>query len=104
MIFVMKNIDAKDIYHNNISHINVGSGEEVSIKELAFLIKMIVGYQGNITFDKSMPDGTPRKILDGSFLKQLNWTPKIELEDGFIHFINGLKKIKHKKKLFIIYL
>ena len=82
LIFAMKNINAKEIYHNNISHINVSSGEEVSIRELAFLIKMIVGYEGEVKFDNSMPDGTPRKILDGSFLNQIGWTSKIDLKNG----------------------
>ena len=82
MIFTMKNIDAKQIYTRGISHINISSGEEVSIRELASLIKMIVGFQGEIKFDDAKPDGTPRKVLDGSFLKQLGWISKIGLEDG----------------------
>ena len=82
MIFAMKNINAKEIYQNNISHINVCSGEEVSIRELAFLIKMIVGFKGKVKFDNSMPDGTPRKILDGSFLNQIGWVSKIDLKNG----------------------
>ena len=59
-----------DIYQNDISHINVSSGEELSINELASLIKKITGYKGGINFNDSMPDGTPRKILDCSFLNQ----------------------------------
>tara|TARA_Y100000996_G_C22540485_1_gene649867 strand:+ start:423 stop:1334 length:912 start_codon:yes stop_codon:yes gene_type:complete len=82
MIFTMENIDAKQIYNKGISHINVSSGEEVSIKELAFLLKNIVGFKGNVIFDESMPDGTPRKVLDGTFLNQVNWTSKIRLENG----------------------
>ena len=98
MIFTMKNIDAKQIYTMGISHINVGSGEEVSIKELAFMIKEIVGYQGNIIFDNSMPDGTPRKILDTSFLNQLNWTPNIKLEEGIYSLYQWFKKKQGQKK------
>ena len=82
MIFTMKNIDAKKIYTRGVSHINVSSGEEVSIRKLAFLIKMIVGFEGEVKFDNSMPDGTPRKILDGSFLNQIGWASKIDLENG----------------------
>ena len=82
MIFAMKNISAKEIYHNNISHINISSGEEVSIRELAFMVKKITGFQGDINFDNSMPDGTPRKVLDGTFLNQMNWSSKIRLEEG----------------------
>ena len=98
LAFVMQYIDAEDVYCYNISHINVGSGEEVSIKELAFMIKEIVGYQGNITFDNSMPDGTPRKILDTSFLNQLNWTPKIKLEEGIYSLYQWFKKNQGQKK------
>ena len=82
MIFTMKNIDAKQIYTRGISHINVSSGNEVSIRDLAFMVKKITRYQGDINFDNSMPDGTPRKVLDGAFLNQLNWFSKIQLEEG----------------------
>jgi len=82
MIFTMKNIDANEVYDIGISHINVSSGEEISIRELAFLIKNIVGFQGNVTFDHSMPDGAPRKVLDGTFLNQVNCTSKIRLKNG----------------------
>jgi len=82
MIFIMGNIDAKQIYNKGISHINVSSGEEVSIRQLAFLIKTIIGFKGQVNFDNSMPDGTPRKILDGSFLNQFGWISKIGLKNG----------------------
>jgi GDP-L-fucose synthase len=64
------------------SHINVGSGTDVSISELAGLISDIAGFRGQITFDSSMPDGTPRKLLDISRLKALGWRPKTSLEEG----------------------
>lgn len=82
MVFIMQNINAIDIYQNDISHINVSSGEELSINELALLIKKITGYKGGINFNDSMPDGTPRKILDCSFLNQRGWTSKIDLAYG----------------------
>ncbi len=82
MIFTMKNIDAKQIYTRGISHINVSSGDEVSIRDLAFMVKKITRFQGDLNFDNSMPDGTPRKVLDGAFLNQLNWFSKIQLEEG----------------------
>ena len=81
MIFTMKNIDANDIYDIGISHINVSSGEEISIRELAFLIKNIVGFKGIVTFDHSMPYGTPRKVLDATFLNQVNMTSKNGLKN-----------------------
>ena len=64
------------------SHINVGSGADVSISELAGLISGIAGFNGKITFDSSMPDGTPRKLLDISRLKALGWQPETGLEEG----------------------
>lgn len=62
--------------------INVGVGEDVAITELADLINSIVGFEGNIEWDSSKPDGTPRKLLDVSRIKKLGWSPTISLEDG----------------------
>ncbi len=66
------------------SHINVGSGKEISISELATLIAEIVNYKGEITFDTSKPDGTPRKLLDTSRIESTAWTPAINLRQGLI--------------------
>ena len=83
-IFVM-NLD-KHIYETStlptLSHLNVGSGVEISIKELAELIAEIVGFKGAINWDDSMPDGSPRKLMDSSKILQLGWTPKYSLSDG----------------------
>ena len=65
-----------------MSHINVGTGRDVSIKELAETIKEVVGYQGDIYFNASKPDGAPRKLLDVSLLKRLGWQANIELKIG----------------------
>jgi GDP-L-fucose synthase len=62
--------------------INVGTGKDISIKELAELIKEIVGFEGEIDWDSSKPDGTPRKLLDVSRITDLGWKPTISLEDG----------------------
>lgn len=62
--------------------VNLGTGKELSIKELAELVKKLVGFKGNITFDTTKPDGTPRKLLDVSKLEKLGWKYKTELEDG----------------------
>lgn len=62
--------------------VNLGTGKELSIKELAELVKKVIGFKGNIVFDTSKPDGTPRKLLDVSKLKKIGWTYKTELEDG----------------------
>ena len=61
---------------------NIGYGEEISIYNLAELIKSIIGYDGEIRFNADMPDGTPRKLIDSSRINELGWKPKIKLEDG----------------------
>jgi len=74
-IYLMNTYDDSDI-------VNVGVGEDVSIKELAEIVKKVVGFQGELVFDTSKPDGTPRKLLDVSRLSKLGWKAKISLEDG----------------------
>ena len=61
---------------------NIGSSEEISILELAKLVKKCVNFQGELTFDKEMPDGNPRKLLDSSKILSYGWKPEIELEEG----------------------
>ena len=77
-IYLMENKDAKDIG----KFINIGSGKEVTIKELAELIKKVVGFTGEIKLDSSKPDGTMRKLLDVSKINALGWKYKTELEYG----------------------
>jgi GDP-L-fucose synthase len=79
---VIDKLDAKDLYAQNVSHINIGSGEEISIYDLAHMIAKTVGYQGEINFDLSKPDGTLRKYLESSRLKRLGFECKIPLEKG----------------------
>ncbi|HTW96852.1 MAG TPA: GDP-L-fucose synthase [Candidatus Methylomirabilis sp.] len=74
-VFLMNNYDSGEI-------INIGSGEDISIKEIAELIKKIVGFAGTISWDASKPDGTPRKLLDVSRLRNLGWRHKIDLAEG----------------------
>ncbi len=62
--------------------INIGSSEEVTISELALLLKDIIGFDGEIKFDKNMPDGNPRKLLDSSMMRKFGWIPKIDLKNG----------------------
>ncbi|KWT90194.1 MULTISPECIES: GDP-L-fucose synthase [unclassified Variovorax] len=64
------------------SHINVGTGEDLSIAELASLVSEVVGYQGEIRYDAGKPDGAPRKLLDISRIRELGWTPEVSLRDG----------------------
>jgi GDP-L-fucose synthase len=65
-----------------LSHINVGFGTDVTIRELAETIAQTVGYQGEISFDPNQPDGTPRKLMDSSRLNTLGWQPKVGLKEG----------------------
>ncbi len=74
-LFLMENYDSEGF-------VNVGTGVEISIKELAHLIAEIVGFQGEIEFDTSKPDGTPRKLLNVSKLQELGWQASINLRDG----------------------
>ena len=68
--------------YSDFGLVNIGVGKDVSIKELALLIKKIVGFEGELVFDTSKPDGTPRKLMDVSKLENLGFKYKIELEDG----------------------
>ena len=75
LVFLMNN-------YSEQQHINIGTGNDITIFDLAHLIKNIVGYQGNIIFDESKPDGTPKKQMDVSKIHQLGWHHKIELTEG----------------------
>jgi GDP-L-fucose synthase len=72
--------------------VNIGTGKDLTIKDLALMIKKIVGYTGEIKHDLSKPDGTPRKLLDVSYLHSLGWKHKIELEDGIKAVYEDFKK------------
>lgn len=65
-----------------LSHINVGYGSDITIRELAETVKEVTGYQGRITFDTSKPDGAPRKLMDSTRLKGLGWAPQVNLREG----------------------
>jgi GDP-L-fucose synthase len=80
--FLMENTDAEHIYSKGISHLNIGSGKDITIKELADITAEITGFKGSIEFDTSRPDGVPRKLLDSSRMEQLGWTSKTELKEG----------------------
>jgi GDP-L-fucose synthase len=69
-------------YYDKEGMVNIGVGEDISIKELAELVKEIVGYNGELVFDTSKPDGTPRKLMDVSKLNALGWKAKIPLKPG----------------------
>lgn len=77
--------------YNESETINVGTGEDLAIKDLALLIKKTVGYEGNLVFDASKPDGTPRKLLDVSKINNLGWKSEISLEAGIEKTLAWLK-------------
>ena len=91
-VFIMENIDfpaltqGKQEVRN--THINIGTGEEISVKDLAFKIKQLVGFQGELTFDTSKPDGTPRKLTDVSKLHGLGWKHSTSLDQGIEKLYN----------------
>ena len=82
-VYILEKLNADELYNEmKISHINIGYGEDLSIAELAETISSIVGFKGKIRYDASKPDGTPRKLLDISRLKNLGWHPSISFEEG----------------------
>jgi GDP-L-fucose synthase len=84
-VYLMKNYSGEKI-------VNIGTGKDLTIKDLALLIKKIVGYTGEIKHDLSKPDGTPRKLMDVSFLHSLGWKHKIELEEGIKAVYDDFRK------------
>lgn len=99
LVFLIENIEAKNLYEQNISQINIGTGEEITITELANLIKDEIGFEGSIVYDAGKPDGTPRKLMDVSRINNLGWKHKTSLQEGISNtyrwFLNnGLKERK----------
>jgi len=86
----MENYDEKQF-------VNIGSSSEISIKELALLIKKVIGFTGTISHDLTKPDGTPRKLMDNSKITALGWKPKIGLEEGIRSVYNEYSKSLYKK-------
>lgn len=79
--------------YNDAGHINIGTGKDISITDMALLIKKMVGYDGELKYDTSKPDGTPRKLMDISKIHSLGWKHKIDLEEG-IRMV--YEEVKHK--------
>ena len=88
IVFLLQNVDAKDISgeanqdHNPCAILNVGYGSDVTIKELAETVKEVVGYEGEIVWDATKPDGSPKKMMDSSKIHELGWKPKVDLKSG----------------------
>jgi len=81
--------------YNDKLFVNAGTGEEVAIRDLAFVVKEVIGFEGEIRFDTSKPDGTPRKLMDSSRIHDLGWKHKIPLQEGlkraYQHFLSEIK-------------
>ena len=84
----LNRLDLKKIFKNKLPILNIGTNEEISIKNLAELIKKYIDYSGKIIFDKNFPDGTYRKVLNSRKIKGLGWSPKITFKDGLKKVIN----------------
>src|SRR5439155_12635061 len=84
-LFLLQNYDSPEI-------INVGAGSDLSVRELAELICEIIGFKGELAWDTSQPDGTPRKLLDISKVRSLGWEPTISLRDGIARTYEWFKK------------
>lgn len=93
IVFLAEKMSTDDLNQSyigkaNWSHINVGTGDEVRISELADMIKKATRFDGRIVYDSTKPDGTPRKLLDSRFLREMGWKPKVKLQDGLISSTN----------------
>lgn len=84
-LFLMENYD-------DDSHVNVGTGQDLSIRQIAELVAKAVGYEGETRWDQTKPDGTPRKVLDISRIESMGWAPKVALEDGIRLAVADFKK------------
>ena len=92
IIFMMENVEAKNLYDKGISHINIGSGKDLTINELAEMISDVIGFKGKIVYDESKPDGTPRKLMDVSRINALGWKFKTELREGLVKTYKWFKE------------
>lgn len=93
--FLMENVNAPDLYEKGISQINIGTGEDLTISELASLISNVIGFKGKIVYDSTKPDGTPRKLLDVSRINQLGWKYKTSLREGIEKTYEWFKRSKN---------
>lgn len=88
-VYLMQNKDYKDIGEL----VNITDGTDIQLKELIYMVKEIVGFDGEIIWDKTKPNGTPRKLMDATKIKSLGWEPKISLKEGiekiYNHYVNG---------------
>jgi GDP-L-fucose synthase len=83
--------------YSGAEHINVGSGEDLPIEDLARLVMRVVGFDGELTKDLSKPDGTPRKLMSADRLRELGWSPSIGLRDGLADAYNWF--LQHEEQI-----
>ncbi|OGU43876.1 MAG: GDP-fucose synthetase [Ignavibacteria bacterium GWB2_36_8] len=94
ILFLLEKIESQNLYEKGITHLNIGTGEDISISGLASIISDIVGFNGGIEYDSTKPDGTPRKLMDVSRINELGWKHKTGLKDGIEKTYNWfLKKV-----------
>jgi GDP-L-fucose synthase len=100
VVFLMENTDAENIYETGISHINIGTGDDIAIFKLAEMISEIVGFSGEIIFDNRRPDGTPRKLMDVTRLHNFGWKHTTKLSDGiretYKWFLKNFNQMRYK--------
>jgi GDP-L-fucose synthase len=91
-VYILNNLDADYLYNQlKQTHVNIGTGEDITIKDIAETVKTITGYKGKLNWDASKPDGTPKKQLDVGLLHSLNWKHKLELKEGVTTVYNAYK-------------
>ena len=92
-VFGLGKMRIDGITQPNLLHINVGTGKDVMIKELAETLREVVGYKGKIVFDHSKPDGAPRKLMDVSLLTHLGFISKTDLRSGLLRTYHAFRQI-----------
>lgn len=90
-VFLLENYEGEQ-------HVNIGTGKEVTIKQLAETVKKTVGYEGEIVWNKDMPDGTPRKLTDVSKLHEMGFVIRLTLRKALSLHITGLRKMLHQQE------
>ena len=106
-VHVLLNVDFKDTYDANVKnadgiteirncHINVGTGKEISIRQLAELIRKEIGFEGEIRWDATKPDGMYRKLMDSSRARAMGWKPQITLEEGIERTVKEYRSVQLK--------
>ena len=97
-IYLFKNLEANHLYSSNVSHLNIGTGIDIAINELAGMIKEIVGFSGTVEWDLSKPDGMLRKLLNVDRLKQTDWKPAFSLKEGLEQAYSSYKESRKNER------